>query len=337
MHKVRITMIKKSAILISAALILSVFLTGCNNSNSNSNSNNSSTEQVSSESTDQFTEDYIYGTYVDDLDFYLNRYINYRKNMQNAFSESDKVLATGYANDSIGSLNKVKAIEVPTGLEEKHEKLLGAVDIEIRIMECNKELVEFIGKMDSLTPDEQSAMDALNKKANDILKESEEYGGFKKYWIEVRKEACTHLSKGEYNTYNFNLDIYWDVYTDNFVKVFNIFFNGEQGDVLKYIENCEEVFSNIENMDVPESMESYHKDIVDAIPSEKEFIDLIKEYETIRREHPGVEFDNLPEDVKKKITDIEEKINTFFETDEKPSVMVDAMIAAGKYAEEQLK
>lgn len=328
-------MIKKSAILISAALILSVFLTGCNNNNSNSN--NSSTEQVSSESTDQFTEDYIYGTYVDDLDFYLNQYISNRKDMQNAFSESDKVLATGYANDSIGSLDKVKAIEVPTGLEEKHEKLLGAVDIELRIMECNKELVEFIGKMDSLTPDEQSAMDALNKKANDILKESEEYGGIKKHWLEVRKEACTHLSKGEYNTYNFTLETYYNSYSDSFAELFEIFFNGRQGDILKYIDNCEKTLSNFENMEVPETLKSYHEDIVDAIPTEHEFIDLIKEYEGIRREHLGAKFDDLPDDVKKKITDIEEKINTFLEDEDKTSVMYNAVVAAGKYAEEQLK
>ena len=150
-------MIKKSAILISVAMLLSVFLAGCNNSNS-------STGQVSSESTDQFTEDYVYGTYVHDLDSYLNQYISSRKEMQDAFSENDKVLATGYANQSIGSLIKIKDMEVPAALKEKHEKLLGAVDIEIRIMECNKELVEFTGKTDSLTPDEQSAMDALNKK-----------------------------------------------------------------------------------------------------------------------------------------------------------------------------
>lgn len=328
---------KKYISLILAALTLSAFLTGCNNSNS---SNNSSTGQISSESTDQFTEDYVYGTYVHDLDSYLNKYISSRKEMQDAFSENDKILATGYANQSIGSLIKIKDMEVPADLKEKHEKLLGAVDIEIRIMECNKELAEFTGKTDSLTPDEQSAMDALNKKANDILKESEEYGGFKKYWIEVRKEACTHLSKGEYNTYNFTLHTYCNAYIDSFVELFNIFFNDKQGDALKYVDNCEKMFTNIENMDVPESMESYHKDIVDAIPSEKEIITLIKEYETIRRQHPGVEFDNLPEDVKKKLTDIKEKIDTFLKTILKDGVMTSTMMeaaaAAEEYAREQL-
>jgi hypothetical protein len=330
-------MIKKSAILISDAMLLSVFLAGCNNSNS---SNNSSTEQVSSESTDQFTEDYVYGTYVDDLDFYLNQHFDNRTEMQNSFRENEKFLAKSYAEDSIRSLGKVKAMQIPAALKEKHEKLLGAVDIEIRIMELNKELAEFTGKTDSLTPDEQSAMDALNKKANDILKESEEYGSIKKHWIEVRKEACKHLSKGEYNTYNFTLDTYCSIYIDSFVELLNIFFNDKQVDALKHIDNCEKIFSNIENMDVPESMESYHKDIVDAIPSQMEFITLVKEYETIRRQHPGVEFDNLPEDVKKKLTDIEEKIDTFIDAISKDEIitnpMIEAAAAAGEYAREQL-
>ncbi len=323
---------KKCISLILAALTLSAFLTGCNSSNKNG-----STEQVSSESTDQFAEDLVYGTYVDDLDSYLNQYLSNRKEMQNAFSENDKILATGYADQSVRSLDKVKAMQFPAALKEKHEKLLGAVDIEIRIMECNKELVEFTRKTDSLTPDEQSAMDALNKKANEILKESEEYGGFKEHWLEVRKDACTHLSKGEYNTYNFTLEAYWNSYFDNFVKLCNIFFSGEQGDIYKYIDNCEESLSNIENMEVPEALKSYHENIVDAIPTEQEFIDLIKEYEDIRREHVGVEFADLPDDVKKKVTDIEQKINTFMEDQSETSALYDAVVAAGKYAEKLLK
>ncbi len=326
---------KKHISLILATLILATSLAGCSGSNKNSG-----TGQISSESTDQFAEDYVYGTYVDDLDFYLNQHFDNRTEMQNAFRESEKFLAKCYAEDSIKSLDKVKAMQIPADLKEKHEKLLGAVDIEIRIMELNKELTEFIGKTDSLTPDEQSTVTTLNKRANEILKESEEYGSIKKHWIEVRKEACKHLSKGEYNTYNFTLDTYCSVYFDSYVELLNIFFNGKQVDALKHIDNCEKIFSNIENMDVPESMESYHKDIVDAIPSEKEFITLIKEYETIRRQHPGVEFDNLPEDVKKKLTDIEEKIDTFLNAISKDGVitstMIEAAAAAGEYAREQL-
>ncbi len=326
---------KKHVSLILATLIMSTFLAGCNSSNKNSG-NNSSTEQVSSEGVDEFAEIFYYETYIDELDSYMNRYIENKTAVQDGFKQQEVNAVDTGLSKAKNALDKLVGISCPQAIRDEHDKLLSAVEREKQIVQCNVELSDYIGKMDSLTPDEQDSLQELNQKANDILVEIEEVGSIQKHWREVRAAACSHLPKGEYNTYHFTLELLWSNYLTDCENLFATFFGGEAGNIYQSVDDCTARLSDIENMEAPERLKSYHDDIVDAIPTEQGFIDLIKEYEDIRREYAGVEFADLPDDVKKKVTDIEQKIDTFLEDETLYNALYNAVDAASKYALQQI-
>ena len=128
---------KKYISLILAVLTLSAFLTGCNSSNKNS-----STEQVSSESVDEFARTFYYESYIDELDSYMKQYTNNADEMDYNF----RFLENDEANTCIGemskALNNLEGITCPEAIKDEHDKLLSAVELEKQLEAERKKLME---------------------------------------------------------------------------------------------------------------------------------------------------------------------------------------------------
>lgn len=326
---------KKYISLILATLILTTFLAGCNSNNKNSG-NNSSTEQVSSESVDEFAETFYFETYIDDLDLYMGRYIENSKAAQDGFKQQDANAVDTGLSKADNALDKLAGISCPQAIKDEHAKLLSAIEREKQVVQCNVELSGYIGKMDSLTPDEQSALDKLTQKANGILAEIDEAGTIRSHWRNVRAAACSYLPNGEYNTYHFALELLWDNYVTNVEELADIFFNGAAGDIYQFIDNCLERLSDIENMEVPERLKSYHDDIIKALPVEREFTQFIKDYVDVCSKYPGIAPADFPDDAKDKLKEYTEEINKFLEDETRYNAMYNAVVAAGDYALQQI-
>ncbi len=326
---------KKHISLILATLILATSLAGCNSSNKNSG-NNSSTEQVSSESVDEFAEIFYFETYIDNLDLYMKRYTENSKAAHDGFKQQDANAVDDGLSKADNALDKLAGISCPQAIKDEHAKLLSAIEREKQVVQCNVELSGYIGKMDSLTPDEQSALDKLTQKANGILAEIDEAGSINSHWLNVRAAACSYLPNGEYNTYHFSLELLWDIYVTNVNELFGILFDGAAGNIYQSIDNCTARLSDIENMEVPERLKSYHDDIIKALPVEREFIQFIKDYVDVCSEYPGIAPADFPDDAKDKLDEYSEGINKFLEDETKYNAMYNAVDAASKYALQQI-
>ena len=266
----------------------------------------------------------------------MKRYTENSKAAQDGFKQQDANAVDDGLSKADNALDKLAGISCPQAIKDEHAKLLSAIEREKQVVQCNVELSGYIGKMDSLTPDEQSTLDKLTQKANGILAEIDEAGSIKRHWLNVRAAACSYLPNGEYNTYHFALELLWDNYVTNVEELAYIFFDGAAGNIYQSIDNCLARLSDIENMEVPERLKSYHDDIIKALPVERKFIQLIDDYVAVYDEHPGIDPSDFPDDAKDKLKEYSEEINKFLEDETQYNALFNAVDAASKYALQQI-
>ncbi len=122
-------------------------------------------------------EAWEYEFYVEDIDYYMLKYIDATDKVTEANELMDyTALKEGYG-ECVQALDKFYEIAYPEPLEEKHSKFLSVIDREKRIYEILEEIYAYCVKYDSpepdLTPEEQSEIQSLRDELDILYKESE--------------------------------------------------------------------------------------------------------------------------------------------------------------------
>ncbi len=280
-------MIKKTLALILAALVL---LSGCSNSGG--------TAQTTTTAAAAPSEAWEYEFYIEDLDYFMNQYLQNYNSARNAFVAQDGASVRNYLKNALEALNSLENVIYPPNLEEVHGKFLYAVELQKELAECNTEISYYIGNTGSLTSDDYSELNNLNSKGNSLLSEIRDGNDIQKAWINSKNAAFVYLPNGEYKAYVSTLEILWERYITDYNRLYDVLFNKGEDDIRLLYENCLERLSEIENMEVPEQLKLYHDDITAAIPYDREYLMTIKAFKELIDEHQAANPEDTPADVK---------------------------------------
>lgn len=318
-------MIKKTLALMLAVAIIAV--SGCN----------SGTAQTTTVNTEP-SESWDFETYIEDIDFYMQKCINNVDSAKNAFKLQDAAETRKYLNEVLNSLNGLEGIIYPAELEEVHNKLLYIVGLQKKLTECNMKMTDFIEKPDDLTSDDYSELEKINAEASEITAEIEEGGKIMKAWLNAKNAAFSYLPYGEYKAYDFTLETYWNDYVAKNDELYMVFFDGDEGDAIAISESCLDALSEIENMEVPESVRPYHDDIIEALSAERNYCLAIKAIRETNNEYAGLAFEDLPADVQAKVEENSEVINNYYnEENAEYDAAFNAVSAASEFAMSQMQ
>ncbi len=320
-------MIKKTLAIILAAMIIAV--SGCN----------SNTAQTTTESVAAPSEAWDYEMYVEDLDYYMERYIEQYNSAREAFKLQDASATRSYLEEEIDALTGLESVIYPPNLEEVHSELLYAAGLEKELAESNIELT-YIDTSDNLTPEEQSSLDNLNAEAKEILTKIEDGGNIRTAWVNAKNAAFSYLPNGEYKAYVSTLTVLWDEYINVLYGFEDACYNGNFTQIDKLYERCIDVLSDIENIDTPESLCSYQAAIIEAISTDRNYCLAMKTIADLAPEYENVAEEDLPDDVKATVIECTETINSFYNYDYEAGEtdpLSEAVYAALEFAETQVK
>ncbi len=310
-------MLKKTSALILTAIML---LSGC--------SNNGGKVQETTESAAPLAEVWEYEYYIEDLDFHMDKYNAAVTKFSELTALQDWSAAKEEAESHIEILNKISEIITPAGLEKCQADILTAVEYEkeyrsiaIRLFDCY------------INGYEQSQIDELSLELNELSKENISINDAVNA---ARETTFSYLPNGEYKSYVFNLDYLWNKYVTDFNKLYEVFFNGVEGDALVISESCLETLSEIENMEVPEQVKLYHDDILKAIPAEREYCQAVKTIKELNNKYQGLAFEDTPVDVQEQVKKCSETIDNYFSEDNTEfDALFNAVTAAYEFAAAQ--
>lgn len=310
----------------AVALAAMLMLTGCSNS---SGASGTTTESVA-----QPSEAWDYEMYVEDLDYYMEQYIQLYDSARDAFRIQDTEATKNYLDSLIDALNGLDGIVYPPELEEAHSVLLYAAGLEKELAEVNLELNAYVNTTEELTDKDQDSLEKINAKADEILTKMEDGGSIRKAWMNAKNAAFSYLPNGEYKSYTFNLETLWDKYITEYNTLYDIFFEGVEGDAVLICENCLEILSEIENIEAPEQVKPYHDDVIAALSQEREYCQAVKTIRELNIEYQGVAFEDLPDDIREQVNECSEIIDNYF-NEENPDydAAYNAVAAAFEFAE----
>ncbi len=277
-----------------------------------------------------------YEFYIEEIDYSMEMFLQGYYSARNACAFEDWVAAKEHLESEIEALGELEKSVCPSDLEEIHSEFLYVVGLEKEYEEGYRDYVGYMENADSLSPEDKSEFDALNAKLDDIQERISESGGIGSAWINVRKAAFSSLPNGEYKAYSAELEILWDVYSWNGYLLTDVLFNGASGNLLSLSDTCLSLLSSIENMDVPEQMMSYHNDISEAIQTERNLYQATTNVAELTSEYQGLEFEELPADVQKRIQECSDTTNAFYDEENSESYdLYNAVSAALDFANAQ--
>ncbi len=296
-------MIKKTLSLMLAAAIIAV--SGCN----------SGTAQTTTESIIEPSEAWDYEMYIEDLDYYMDRYIQNYDSARNAFGLQDAASTKNYLEEVLDALGSLENVIYPPNLEEVHREFLYAVGLQKELAESNIELTSYIDISGNPTAEEQSSLDNLNAEAEEILAKIEDGGDIREAWMNAKNAAFSYLPNGEYKAYVSTLTVLWDKYINKLYEFEDACYNGNFTQIDKLYEKCIDVLSDIENIDTPESLSSYQAAIIEAISTDRNYCLAMKTMADLAPEYGNVAEEDLPDDVKATVIECTETINNFYNYD----------------------
>lgn len=315
-------MTKKIISLILAAMLVTV--SGCSNGTN---------EQMTTENTVPVSDVMDYEMYIEDLDYYMNQYVQSYESAAEAYRTQDSSSAKNYLGNALDALNSLRNIIYPPNLEDIHSELLSSAELQKKVIECDIELTSF-GASDELSDEERNSLNALNAKAAEILAEIEEKGRVSDAWHNAKNAAFSYIPNGEYRAYASTLEALFNDYITEVNKLYGIIFDGTGGNALLICENLTETFSEIENMEVPEQLKTYHDEIIEAISIERECCSTVESFVALGSGYQGVAFEDLPADVQAQMGECMEKIDSFFdEENEDFAALYNAVVSALEFAE----
>lgn len=314
-------MLKKTLAVILAAMLIAA--SGCNN-----NSGTAQTTAVTAAPADVWE----YEQYIEDLNYYRDEYNAAIARFSELCSLSDYDAAAEEAKSHIEILNEFSAIITPSGLEEQQNNILTAVENEKKYRELAVSVLYYMENYDTLTPAEQEEYNQLYQQIEAMGSELSMNDAV----YAAREAAFSYIPNGEYRSYAMNLETLWNKYVTEDDKLYDVFFNGAEGDALLLCENCLEALSAIENMAVPEQVKLYHSDIVEALSAEREYCQAVKTIKELNNEYQGLAFEDTPADVQEQIKKCSEIIDNYFnEENTEYDALYNAVIAAYEFATAQ--
>lgn len=295
-------MLKKTLAFMLTAVIL---LAGCSNS--------SGTGETTTESVAQPSEAWEYEMYIEDLDYFAERYYQGLYSAQSAFSMMNEADAKKHMESVIDALTNLEGVIYPPSLEEVHGQFLQTVEIQKELAECRMDLAGFLSEYPDFTPEERAEYDKVATRMSEISGRISEGGhAFYSKWIAAQNAAFSYLQNGEYRAYAMELENIYDMYVEEFNKFYDIYFNGIEGDIAIHLDNCLTILSNMGNMTVPEQLKSCHEEIKKAISSESDAIQALMTITELYRQYPGTDFADLPADVQNEIQESGELFEEYF-------------------------
>lgn len=278
-------------------------------------------------------ETWEYEYYVEDLDYYMTQYNTAVARFSELCALQDYDAAAEEAEGHIEILDKFSEIITPTGLEEYQNDILTSVEYEKEYRELAASALYYLENYNTLTSDEQEEYDKLYRQIEEI---GTEYVSINDAVYAAREAAFSYLPNGEYRSYDSNLGLLWNRYVAEYDKLYEVFFNGAEGDALVICENCLEALSAIENMTVPEQVKPYHDDIVAALSVEREYCLAVKTIKELNNEYQGLALEDTPADVQEQIEKCSEIIDNYFNEDNAEyDALYNTVIAAHEFAAAQ--
>lgn len=275
-------------------------------------------------------EAWEYEYYIEELDYHMGKYDAAVAEFSELVALQDWSAAKKEAESHIEILDNISEIIIPVGLEECEEDILTAVEYEKGYRSLAIRLFDYY-----INGSEQEQIDALALELDELGKENISINSAVNA---AREKAFSYLPNGECRAYVMNLETLWNKYVTESDKLYDVFFNGAKGNAPVLSENCLEILSEIENMEVPEQVKPYHDDILKAIPAEREYCLAVKNIKELNNEYQGLAFEDTPADVQKQVKEFSEIIDNYFsEENEDFDALYDAVVAAGEFAEAQAK
>lgn len=308
---------KISAFILTAVMLLS----GCNSSAGTDSTTASPVVTA---------EAWEYEYYIEELDYHMGKYDAAVAEFSELVALQDWSAAKKEAESHIELLDNISEIIIPVGLEECEEDILTAVEYEKEYRRMAVQLFDCY-----INGSEQAQIDALALELDELGKENISINSAVNA---AREKAFSYLPNGEYRAYVMNLETLWNKYVTESDKLYDVFFNGAEGDALVLSGNCLEILSEIENMEVPEQVKPYHDDILKAIPAEREYCLAVKTIKELNNEYQGLAFEDTAADVQEQVKKCSEIIDNYLsEENEDFDALYDAVVAAGEFAEAQAK
>ncbi len=313
---------KKSLAIILAAVML---LSGCN---SNGTAQTTTTAAVAP------SEAWEYEMYIEDLAYFGERYLQGIYNAEADFSILNEADAKKHLKGALEAITSLESVIYPPNLEEVHGQFLKTVEIQKELTECRLDLAGYLSEFPDFTPEESAEYEDVSERQKEISDRIDEGGyTFYKNWIATQNAAYSYLYNGEYRAYSAELEYLWDTYVEQFDKFCEICFNGGEGDAVIPLDNDLIILSDIENMTVPEQLESCHEEIKKAMPAERDALQAMLTMADLYRQYPGTELADMPADVQDEIRECSETFNNHFsENNAEYHALYEAVIAALEFA-----
>lgn len=122
------------------------------------------------------TEAWEFEYYIEDINYYMNRYVEALDNVTAANELMDYTALKEAYGECVQALDKFNEIAYPAPLEEEHGKFLSVIDREKRMDEILESMFSFYVKYDSFepefTPEEQTEIQSLQDELNRLIDES---------------------------------------------------------------------------------------------------------------------------------------------------------------------
>lgn len=271
-----------------------------------------------------------YELYIEEIDYSMDKYLTSYYSARYALAYQDTAAAKEHIDSEIEALGELEKTVSPSDLQDVHNKFIDAVRLVKENEECYRDYLSYIEEGDYHSPEVEALiaeLDAIKKKIN----ESEHISTA---WFNVRSAACSRLSNGEYKSYSARLGYIWDGYVLYGDLIAGVFFDGASGDLLSLSNGCLSALSSMENMDVPEQMKSYHNDISEAIPMERDFCQAVVDIMETYNEYSGLKPEDMPADAQKKIQECQKTIDAYYSEDNSEwDALYNAVCAALDFAD----
>ena len=312
-------MIKKTLVIILAAMV--VALSGCNSAKP--------AEATTTKAVAPPSEAWEYEMYIEDLAYFGERYLQGIYDAEADFSILNEADAKKHLKGALEAITSLEGVIYPPNLEEVHGQFLKTVEIQKELTECRLDLAGYLSEFPDFTPEESAEYEEVSERQKEISGRIEEGGyTFYKNWIAAQNAAYSYLYNGEYRAYSAELEYLWDTYVEQFDKFFEICFNGGEGDVVIPLNNALIILSDIENMTVPEQLESCHEEIKKAMHAERDALQAMLTMADLYRQYPGTEFADMPADVQDEIRECSETFNNHFSENNTDRYALDEAINA---------
>lgn len=318
-------MLKKILSAILAAMVIAA--SGCNGGG---------TAQTTTAAAAAPSEAWEYEMYIEDLDYFMDKYFQNYFPAKNAMAIMDAVSLKDYLENALEALAELKKVIYPPNLEEIHSDFLYSVDLAEELMECNLKISDYIARADSLTDEDYGELEVIYAEVEDILDKMDEGNGILNAWFGAQKAAYSYLPNGEYKAYSAELESLWDTYVTEINLFTEVFFNGAEGDAITLSNDCLSLLSRIEDIEAPEQLKIYHDDVLKAIQTERNLYQTVISLVQLNSEYREIAFEDRPADVQEQTKEYSETIDAYYnEENTEYYALYDAVCAALDFADTQ--